>query len=155
LSKRWFWVRALLTLILVGLVAVGGYSLYRTGWSQGYVAAQLAEEGEEGVTVSPSFARPGWPYGFAPYRPFGGVGLLFGVVLALLFFGLIGKLIGFIIWGPAFRYAMAGKWPRYWHHYYRRRPHLHGHPPGGPVPPWDWGWEEEPKEEDTAAEAEN
>ena len=151
MSKRWFWVRGLATLILIGLLAVGGYVVYRTAWSQGYVTGQMAAEGGESMPAPSPFARPGWPYGFAPYRPFGGVVLLFKVVLALLFFGLIGRLIGFAIWGTAFRHAMSGKWPKHWHHYHQRWHRFPGRPPRGPAPPWCWDWEEEPAEEDTDA----
>lgn len=147
MSKRWFWFRGLATLILIGLLAVGGYIVYRTAWSEGYVTGQVAAEGEESTPAPFPFAHPGRPYGFAPYRPFGGVGLLFKVVLALMFFGLIGRLIRFAIWGSAFHH-MAGKWPRHWHH--RRWHRYPGRPPRGPAPPWCWDWEEEPAEGDTA-----
>jgi hypothetical protein len=156
MTRKWFWFKGLMTLILIGLLAVGGYVVYRTAWSQGYVTGQLALEGEEDVTVPSPFAYPGWPYRFMPYHPFGGLALLFKVVLALIFFGLIGRLIGFIVWGTAFRHPMAGKWPTHWHPYYRRWHRFPGRPPHGPVPPWYWGWEEEPEEEeDTAAAAES
>jgi hypothetical protein len=153
MSKRWFWLRGLATLILIVLLAVGGYVVYRTAWSQGYVTGQTATEGEESAPAPFPFAHPGWPYGFAPYHPFYGLGLLFKVVLALMFFGLIGRLIGFVIWGTAF-HRMAGKWPKYWHPYHWRWHRFPGRPPRGPAPPWRWDWEEEPVDKD-AAEAES
>jgi hypothetical protein len=151
MSKRSFWFRGLATLILIGLLAVGGYVLYRTAWSQGYVTGQIAVEGEESLPALPPFAHPAWPYGFPPYHPFSGVGMLFKVVLALLFFGLIGRLVGFVIWGAAFRHAMAGKWSRHWHPYHRRWHRFPGRPPRGPAPPWCWDWDEESTDADPAA----
>ena len=55
MRKKWFWWRALGTLVFVGLLAgllaFGGIAIYRTGWSQGYVTGQVAVEGEEGEIV--------------------------------------------------------------------------------------------------------
>jgi len=145
MSKKWFLAKAVVTLVVVGLLAMGGFAVYRTSWSQGYAAAQLGAEGEEGTTTPWSFDYPGRPFGFTP-RPFG-AGLLVTVTLALLFFAVIGKLIRFIVWGPAWRFGVAG--PRFrrgagWHSAAR------WHRMHGPVPPWCWGWEE-PHEEQTGA----
>lgn len=143
MSKKWFWVRALVTLVVIGLLAVGGFAVYRTGWSQGYAAAQLGAESEEGTTTPWGFGHPGRPFGFAP-GPFG-AGLLVTVVLGLLFFAVIGKLLRFVIWGPAWRFGMAGPWPRHWRRFHQRWPH--GPMSHGPVPPWYWGWEESREEQ--------
>ena len=144
MSKKWFLVRAVVTLVVIGLLAVGGFAAYRTGLSQGYAAGQLGAESEEGTTMPWGFGYHGRPFGFAP-RPFG-AGLLVTIVLALLFFAVIGKLLRFVIWGPAWRFGMAGPWPGHWRRFRHHWPH--GPMSHGPVPPWHWGWEK-PSEEET------
>jgi len=139
MSKKWFLWRGLATLILVGLLIAGGVAIHYAAWSNGYAAGQLVVEGAEGGTESVM------PYGFGYHvgRPAAfmfGAGLLFKVVLGLLFFAVICKLIRFVIWGAAFRPMMAGPWPRHWHRAARwRRTH-------GPVPPWCWDWDESPED---------
>ncbi len=150
MSRKWFWVRALVMLVVVGLLVVGGFAVYRTGWSQGYAAGQLGAEGEEGTTMPWGFGYPGRPFGFAP-RPFG-AGPLVAVVLALLFFAVIGKLLRFVVWGPAWRFGMAGPRPGHWRRFHQRWPH--GPVPHGPVPPWYWGWEGPREEEGDTDKAE-
>ena len=141
MSKNWFWIRALATLFLIGLLAVGGYAVFRTAWSSGYSAGQMATGGEEGATAPSGPAYPLWPYGLAPYRPFGG-GLVVTIILGLVFFGVISKLIRFVIWGSVWRHGMAGPWfahGGHWRHAARRY-RKYGPPP--PMPPWYWGWDE-------------
>jgi hypothetical protein len=140
MSKNGFLWRGLAALILVGLLIVGGLATHYVGWSQGYAAGQLAED-EEAAT--PPYVPHGWP--IAPY-PFG-AGLLFKILLLLLFLAIIGKLIRFVVWGVAFRPMMAGPWPRHWHRAAR------WHWAHGPMPPWCWGWGEPGAEE--AAETES
>jgi len=146
MSKQWFWIRALVMLIIIGLLAGGGLALYRAGWSQGYVAGQLAAEGEA-VMPMPylpySFGYVGRPLGFAPF--------LLGAGLFFLLLGVIGKLLHFVLWGPAWRFGMVG--PRFergagWHRAARwQRMH-------GPMPPWCWGWEEPHEEQPGEVEPE-
>ena len=146
MSKKWFWMRALVMLVIVGLLAVGGVALYRAGWSQGYVAGQVVE-GEEGAITSPGLGYPGWHFMPVPYRaaPFV-FGAVFKIGLFLLFLAVIGRMLRFVLWGPAWRFGMAG--PRFMRGVgYHRAAHwqrMHG-----PVPPWCWGWWEEPREEQT------
>ncbi|MDY7075542.1 MAG: hypothetical protein SXV54_01330 [Chloroflexota bacterium] len=136
MSKKWFLVKAMVALVVIVLLATGGYAVYRTGWSQGYAAGQLATKGEEGATIPPGF-HPGRPFGFAPHR----VSLLLTVILGLLFLALTGKLIRFVIWGAAFHPMMAGSWPRHW------RRTARWHRMHGPTPPWCWDWDEPCDEE--------
>ena len=151
MSKKWFWMRALVTLVIIGLLVVGGLALYRAGWSQGYVAGQLAVEGGEGAMAPPSFGYPGRFFGFMPYHPFGASPLLL-IPLALLFFAVIGKLIRFVIWGTVWRPAMAGPRPMHWRRFHRHW--RHGPPPHGPMPPWCWDWEELSEEQTEGVEPE-
>ena len=130
MSKKWFWMRALVMLVIVGLLAVGGVALYRAGWSQGYVAGQVVE-GEEGAMASPGLGYPGWHLS-GPFM----FGAVFKVGLLLLFLAVIAKMLRFVLWGPAWRFGMAG--PRFrriagWHHA------AHWQRMHGPVPPWCWG----------------
>jgi len=121
MSKKWFVVRALATLIIISLLILGGFAIHRIGWLQGYRMGQLAASSERSMTVPYSFGYPG---------------LFLAVGLILLLLVVIGKFLRLLIWGP---WAMAcgpkgAHWARHW-----RRPH-------GPMPPWCWGWEEPSKE---------
>jgi hypothetical protein len=142
MSKIRFLVVPLATLILIGLLILGGFAIHRIGWTEGYRMGQLAVGGEGG-TVAP----------YAPYGPgYSGLFLTVGVLLLLLI--VIGKFFRFWAWkmvgGP---WMMAGgpwkmahgpkgrHWARRWH-----RPH-------GPMPPWCWGWEEPSEEKAEKAES--
>jgi hypothetical protein len=148
MSKTWFVVRVLTTLVVIGLLIIGGFAIHRIGWSQGYVAGQLAAGGEEGAAApyAPySFGHPGRYFGFAPF-PFG-AGLFLTVGLLILLLIGIGRIFRFWAWRMT-----GGPQGQYWH-----RPH-------GPMPRWCWGWEKpfeertertEPEAETGAGEAEN
>jgi hypothetical protein len=141
MSKKWFLVKALAALIIIGLLILGGLAVHRIGWSQGYKVGQLAAGSEQGATV------PYAAYGFG----YSGMFLTVGLLILLLI--VIGKSLRFwawkMAWGP---WMMAGgpwkmgsgprgeHWARHWH-----RPH-------GPMPPWCWGWEE-PSEEKAEPDA--
>ncbi len=136
MSKTWFVVRALAALIVIGLLIIGGFVIHRIGWSQGYVAGQLAAGSEEGAAAPYApygFGYPGRYFVFAPF-PFGG-GLFLAVGLIILLLIGIGRFFRFRAWrmagGPQGQY-WTGRWHR--HH--------------GPMPPWCWGWEK-PSEEST------
>lgn len=137
MSKARFVAIPLTILVIMALLAVGGWAVHRIGWTQGYASGQLATAGEATPTV--------------PYAPYDlghlGLFLVVGLVL-LLVVGMIGKLLRFWAWGTVAApwmmahgtWRMASKrnaerWARHWH-----RPH-------GPVPPWYWDWEEPSGEE--------
>jgi hypothetical protein len=149
MSKNWFWIRALATLFLIGLLAVGGYAVFRTAWSSGYSAGQMATGGEEGVTTPSGPVYPLRPYGFAPYRPFGG-GLALTIFLGLVFFGVISKLIRFVIWGSVWRHGMTGPWFAHRGHWHRVAPRYRKYGPPPPMPPWYWGWGEADEEDEAS-----
>jgi len=141
-------MRALAMLVIIGLLAVGGVALYRAGWSQGYVASPLVVEGEEAEMPAPGFGYPGWHLGMpVPYRaaPFLFGAGLFRIGLLVLFLAVIAKMLRFVLWGPAWRFGMAGPRFRRIAGYHRA---AHWQRMHGPVPPWCWGWEE-PHEEQT------
>lgn len=136
MSRKWFLVRAVAALIVIGLLTgllvAGGVMIYRTGWSQGYMVAG----GEDGATV------PYAPFGFGHPAPFP---TFFMVGLFLLLLVVIGRFFRFLAWravgGP---WMMAGgPWggrrARHWRRFCGPAPH-------GPMPPWCWGWEK-PSEE--------
>jgi len=157
MSKLWFLVRALVVLIVIGLLIVGGVALYRAGWSQGYVAGPLAAEGED-VTTAP---YPYYGFGYMA-RPFGFAPFLFGAGLLFLLIVTVGRLFRLLAWKRVMAggsWPMAAHWARHWHWF-------HGPVPHGPMPPWCWGWEKpsgekaketeaEPNSETSATEAES
>ncbi|MBE9471269.1 MAG: hypothetical protein IMY75_04050 [Chloroflexi bacterium] len=149
MSRKWLVVgRALAALVLVGLLIGGGAMAYRTGWSQGYAAGQLAVEGE-GVTAAPypyyGFGHMGRPFGFAPFLS--GGGLFFMIGLFVLSLVVIGRIFRFRAWRMA-----CGPQGQYWAGRHWRRPR--GPMPHGPMPPWCWGWGEPSDGEAKKGEAE-
>lgn len=123
--------RLLLSLLLVGVLAVGGVALYRAGFAQGYQAAALAA-GATGHTVTPIAPFYGvspWGYGpgwgfpfFFPFAPLLGIG----------FFLLVLFLIGGIFRGGRRFAGPYGHGPGYWGY-------------GGPGPRWGHEGQEQPK----------
>ena len=131
--KKWFWLKALVALIVIGGLVAAGVGIYRAGWWQGYRLGQVTvgeDEGEE--TLHPhrfdrfrSFRGFGFPhhrsrFGFTPMWFGGGLFLRIGLLLAVL------ALIGGLFRRHAWR-AACGPARRYWHH---GHPH-HGHPHHG------------------------
>jgi hypothetical protein len=120
-------------LIVIGLLVLTGTSIYRTGWSQGYVIGQLAARGGDGAMM------PYPPYGYGSPGPL----LTIGLILAALL--VAGGLFRFWAWrtfGKAWT-AAGGPKGEQWAEHWRRHRH-------GPVPPWCWGWPETPKEAEAA-----
>ena len=121
MSNNGFAFRLIAVLLLIGLVAAGGYAAYRTGIAQGVaqapeVASAIAQAAESGqpVPVPPMYGY-GYPYGWGYPRhfgffPFGGICL--SIFFIFLFFGLL-------------RFAFFRPWHRGWGH--------HGH--------WGRKWE--------------
>lgn len=149
-NKNWFVWRAVAMVVLVGLVAAGGFAIHRLGWSQGYAAAELVAEGEDAPT--PPLAAPGWrPVGSVYWPSIGG--LLVTLLLGLIAFAFVGKLLRILLWGAMGGPAMGGPWMAgsWRHHWYR----MHG-----PVPspyghgPWYYEPAEAPQEPDERANGE-
>ena len=67
-KKSWLWfvVKALLSLILVGLLVAGGFAIHYVSWSQGYAMGERAAEGEKVTEPLPYLY-----HGFRPTRSFG------------------------------------------------------------------------------------
>ncbi len=142
MTKRRFWMAPLSALIIIALLALGGWAIHRATWSQGYVMGQLAAGGEGGALL---------PY--APYVPhgFGRPPLLLTIGLIVLLLIVIGKIFRFWAWSRFAEPRMAAArhwkmatgphgehWAKHWHEH-------HGH-----MPPWCWDWKglaEEPVEE--------
>jgi hypothetical protein len=126
-----FILRFMAALLLIAILAGGGYAVYRLGFTQGYAVgiAQTAGDSQQfrqGFPYYPGFMMPHFGFGFFPIFP------LFG----FLFFGFfILMLVGFIFrprhWGPA---GMQ---------------HMHDHPWG--PPPWA---KEQPGAEPSSSETE-
>ena len=143
--RKWIWVIALVSLIVIAMLAIGGFAALRVGWWQSYRMGRLAG-GEEGTTM------PMMPFGrgiFHPrprlwFHPLAfGLGLIVKVGMLLLGLALIGKLFRHCAWKrahwghpPPEDWRPDGKGgAAYWH----------CHP--GPVPPRWWGWHEPTEEQ--------
>jgi hypothetical protein len=99
-----------MALVLVGLLAWGGYALFQGGYAQGYQAALMAHSGANGdVPAQPAYGYlPAWGWFGAPFfHPFG---WLFGIGFFLFIFFVIGGLFRF----GGRRYYGGG--PGHWGH---------------------------------------
>jgi len=126
MKRKGFFVRFILSLLLVAVLVIGGIVLYRVGWSQGYQTGLLVESGalSESIPTVPYFG------GLArqPFMP--GMGFPFlGLCLGIGFIFLIMFLVGGLLkpWGRRHwaGYSHPGKW-------------THGLTP----PPWVEAWKE-------------
>lgn len=120
-NRRWFVWRGVATIALLGALVVGGFAVYRLGWSQGFGAAQLMAEDEN--VPSPWTSPAQRPVDLSPG------GFLITVLVGWLLLAFAGRLLHFVAWGtvagPAMqRHAMCGNWRHPW---YDRR---------GPGPSW-------------------
>lgn len=104
--RNGFFARLIGAMLLIGLIAAGGYAAYRAGILQGTaqapaVAQALLEAAESGQLIAPG-VRPGVGYGY-PY-PFGFFslgGICLSVFFVFLFFGLLRMV--FCPWRPGRR----------------------------------------------------
>ena len=134
MSHKRFPMVALIALMVIGLLVVGGSAIQRSAWSQGYMMGRLSASGDDGGVV------PYAPYGY-PGRHFDlssllcGVGPLFTIGLLLLLLVGVGKMLHFRAWKQAGGPPGEG-WAKHWHRH-------HGH-----MPPWCWD-REEPSEGET------
>ncbi len=126
MKRRDFFVRFILSLLLVAVLVIGGMVLYRAGWSQGYQAGALSESGALGESF------PMVPYfGGLSRQPFmPGMGFPFlGLCLGIGFIFLIMFLVGGLLrpWGRRHwaGYSHSGKWAH-----------------GPTSPPWANAWKE-------------
>lgn len=80
-------LRVIGIVLLLGLLAAGGYAAYQAGVAQGIAQApEVAEAFQQGAVLPPA-AGFGYPYGYHHFSPFG---LVCGSVLFLfVFFGLL------------------------------------------------------------------
>jgi len=165
----------LVAVLVIGLLALGGYAIHRAGWAQGYAMGLVATGGEEAAPAP--YVRHGfglWRYGY-PGRFFGHSPFRsgFGLVIAIVGLILVGKCFAHLLffrmmrsykWArmragkPPFEgapqgmpmYGPAGRaWARRWYMMHCHTPHRGW----GHVPPWFCEGEEEPEEDkDQAAE---
>lgn len=125
----------ILTLLLVvGLFGLASNSIYRSGWSEGYVAGQVSSstEGAEGAAAEAAPVNPYYRHG--RYGGPGGFFGLFGGILKFflffLFLGMIFKFVGFLF------FWRKGGWGSGWGPRGRGM-HKHGHHGHrGYNPPW-------------------
>jgi hypothetical protein len=114
--RNGFAFRLIGVLLLVGLVAAGGYMAYRAGITQGIaqapaVATAISEATESGQPVPPMYGYHPYAFGY-PHRfgffPLGGI--CFSIFFLFLFFGLL-KMIFFRPWRHG---HMHGPWGKKW-----------------------------------------
>jgi predicted alpha/beta hydrolase len=117
-----------ISLVLLAVLALGGYAIYRTSWSQGYQAGQRVVAGG----VAPAVSYP---------VDASGLLLTIGIVLVLLF--VVGKILRAMFW-LSLGTGMAAGWKRDWQRYH--------HPRSLRRAPWCYGWEEEPQKDTEASE---
>jgi hypothetical protein len=126
MRRRGFFVRFMMALVLIAVLALGGMALFRGGWAQGYQAGALAAGSVE------SEALPVVPYygGLArqPFMP----GFGYPFLACFLGFGFF-MLVFFLIGGIFRPWRWAGHHHKGWG-YGRKRP------------PWARDWEEHHKE---------
>jgi len=131
MSQTRFPYAPLAILIIIGLLMLGGFAIYRISWLEGYKTGQLVAAGIADGTVMP----------YAPYRP-GCGGLLLTLGVAFVLIVVAGKFFRVWAWKSGWGPGMttggpnSERWVKNWHR----------HGPHGPVPPWCWDWEE-PTEE--------
>ena len=138
MSNKRLLILGLAALIVVGLLFIAGSTVYRSGWSQGYMMGRLAAGGDDGAGVpympySPAYSGRGLGVSLCCAGPLLIAGLLF-----LLFFGI--RFSSFRAW------KMAGgpegeRWAEHW------RRHHHHHVP--------FGWWAGPPSEKESGEAES
>jgi hypothetical protein len=115
-------------LLLIGLMAGGGFMAYRAGVAQGIAQApqvaeaisRAAENGQQVAPVAPMYGYGyGYPYawGYRPHFGFFPFGFFGAILFIFFFFGLL-------------RFLFFRPWRMGWGYY----GHHHGHPWGGP--PW-------------------
>ena len=138
--RRYFFPILIITLILVGLIALGGYTAYRAGFSQGVVTGQQLSSGDNISTAPFSSVFPGHFFGpaMAMIPILMGLKILFLLGIAGLFIMVISKLFMF----RSMR-AYAGPNPDFW------AEHWHGH-----KPPWHRKWQAPSEEENGEKTAE-
>jgi hypothetical protein len=120
MTKRGSFIfRLLAAIVLIGLLAAGGYALYNVGYAHGFAEGAVAEipQAQDGFRMMPWFAYGHGlmrlHFGFSPF-----MGILGFLFVALLFFALL-RLV-FRPWGMHPMYA-------------------HGYPPAWGTPPWARG----------------
>ena len=173
-SRRWY-IAPLVAVLVIALLALGGYAIHRASWEQGYAMGVVATGGEEAAPAPYARHRFGlWSYGY-PGRLFGHSPFLSGLGLVIAIVGLItvGRCIAHLLFFRTIRryewsgaqageppvegapqgmpmYGPAGRaWARRW---YRMRCHT-PHRGWGHVPPWFYGREEETQEDQAAEDA--
>jgi hypothetical protein len=98
-------------LLVIALIALGGYAIFQMGVAQG-MAAQLPEGAQAPVPV-PYYHPHG--IGFFPF--FGFFGLIFKLLFFFLLFGLIARLFFFSICGWRARGPRGEYWAKRWKHH--------------------------------------
>jgi hypothetical protein len=116
-KERSFWLRVVFSIILLALIAVGGYLLYKAGYQHGLISAVEVDVEQLGPR-SGVFAYP-HARGYMPFFSLG------RVLLGILFFFLILKLIRWIffprMWRRRFPHGpMEWGKPGYWQEMHKK-----------------------------------
>jgi hypothetical protein len=129
--RGFFWLRLIMTLLIVGGLAAAGVVLYHAGFTNGYNAAVLAVNASSKIGASPlpfNGYLPYWPaYGFPFFfNPFG---LFFGIGFFFLVIFLVSGVFRLLSWRHwAAQPGMAGfghhgaAWFRDWEAHHQGQP---------------------------------
>lgn len=120
-SRGSIFLRIAAAVLLIGVLAVGGWMVFRAGQAQGYAmgASQVAAQVDDGQPVTPVY--PGYYDDFRPQFFFPAFPLS-GLLWFLFLFFVISGLFRMILWGrfgprPYPGGWRGGPWYHYHHHY--------------------------------------
>ncbi|NMB89413.1 MAG: hypothetical protein GYA17_13725 [Chloroflexi bacterium] len=133
MSRSGIWIiRTVSFLLLIAVLAVGGWMLFQAGQAQGYA---LGAAGGPEQALPQNAAPFAFSHGYVHYFPFGPIlGLLFFGGLIFVVFGLVGGLLRSFFW-----HSWGGPYHRGWDRRAWRHAWRHGGPYPYPYPPYPWG----------------
>ena len=115
--RKFFWLRLVWTLLMVGVLVAGGVLLYHAGFNNGYNAAVLAlnVSGKTGVFPLPynSLMPYGPGFGFLSFFLMAPLGLFLGLGFLFLVFAIVGSIIRLFTWR---HWASKRGWGGFGHH---------------------------------------
>ena len=131
MKSRFIW-RAIFALVFIGILTLGGISLYRIGFADGAMTTITIPEGSESLMMPYAHRPLGWHYG----PRVGLLGLFPLLCFGFFFFLMLMCGFGFMARRRACKHYGPGSYPEHWKH----------HGPWGPGHP---SWEQAQPETET------